>query len=82
MMYGYGNDMTWWMVVYSVLWFVLITLAITAIVVWIRRSVVPVSPASNARHILEERFASGEIDAEKYQRRIRVLPPQPGPGVR
>ena len=33
MMYGYGSDMSWWMVVYSAIWFVLIALVITAIVV-------------------------------------------------
>ena len=73
MMYGYGNDMTWWMVVYSVVWFVLIAFAIAAIAVWIRRSSVPAGTSSGARHILEERFARGEIDDAEFHRRVKVI---------
>jgi putative membrane protein len=80
MMYGYGNDMTWWMVVYSVVWFVLIALAITAIVVWIRRNAVAAGGASGARHILDERFARSEIDDDEYRRRLTALSSQPSSG--
>ena len=73
MMYGNSADMSWWMVVYSVLWFALIALAITAVVVWIRRSSVPTSTSSHALHILEERFARGEMDDDEFQRRSKML---------
>ena len=72
MMYGYGTDMTWWMVVYSIVWIALIGVAIAALVVWIRRSTVPAG-TSSARHILEERYARGEIDDEEFQRRTKTI---------
>lgn len=72
MMYGYGNDMTWWMVVYSIVWIALIGVGIAALVVWIRRSAVPAG-SSSARHILEERYARGEIDDEEFQRRTKTI---------
>ena len=73
MMYGNGSDMSWWMVIYSAVWFVLIALAITAIVVWIRHNIVPATASGSARHILEERFARGEIDDEEFHRRLKVI---------
>jgi putative membrane protein len=82
MMYGYGTDMTWWMVVYSVVWFVLIAAAITALVIWIRRSTVPAGGPPSARHILGERFARGEIDDEEFHRRLTTLSSQPAAGPR
>ena len=81
MMYGYGTGMTWWMVLYSVVWFILIAAAITAIVIWIRNTSAPASAPPNPRHILDERLARGEIDTDEYQRRISVLS-QPASGMR
>jgi putative membrane protein len=62
-----------------------ITLLITAIVLFVhavtrrtaRRAPAGTSSAATAELLLDERFARGEIDAEEYRNRRRVL--QSGP---
>lgn len=57
----------------------LIVLAVVLVVRSLSRPGRPAAPSS-AHQILAERFARGEIDAEEYQARLRVLngeaPPQ------
>jgi putative membrane protein len=41
--------------------------------IWAVRRFTERRPSSDARRILEERFARGEIDAEEFQARSRLL---------
>lgn len=72
MMYGYGG---WWMW----LWMVFFWGGLLAVIVWTvhttqnRRSAGSQQDGSRAIHILEERFARGEIDEEEFERRRRTL---------
>ncbi|MEX2587915.1 MAG: SHOCT domain-containing protein [Actinomycetota bacterium] len=72
MMYGYGG---WWMW----LWMLLFWGGLIAVIVWAvqatqhRGSSEGSKEAGRAMHILEERFARGEIDEEEFERRRRAL---------
>lgn len=72
MMYGYGG---WWMGLMMILfWGGLIALIVWAVqATQSQRSGHTSSAGSNAMHILEERFARGEIDHEEFDQRKRVL---------
>ena len=63
--YGFG-----WMGpvmgVSAVLWWVLVVAVVVAVARWLRT-------ADEARQILDRRFARGEIDAEEYADRRRLL---------
>ena len=70
MMWGYGFGWFGWLFMMG--WWVLRVVGI----VWLVRSFAdrnepPVN--NNARRILDERFASGELSAEEYQESRRVL---------
>lgn len=82
MMWGYGQGSGWW------LWGILLLIGIALLVVLavrafgggIRggqggqdRSGQGGPPPSTARQILDERFARGELTAEQYRERLRVL---------
>jgi putative membrane protein len=71
MMYpGYMPDyMGWWMLGSYLFWALVIGLAVFLVV----RLVRPATPQSNARAILDERLARGEIDAEEYRTRLAIL---------
>ena len=54
-------------------------LVVLAVVLLVRALSRPGHPAASSAHqILAERFARGEIDAEEYQARLRVLNGEPG----
>ena len=70
MMWGYGVGWFGWL--FMMAWWVLLVVG----VVWLIRSLADRrdTPAqSSARRILDERFASGELSAEEYEERRRVL---------
>ncbi|GAA4790978.1 hypothetical protein GCM10023200_27660 [Actinomycetospora chlora] len=80
MMWGYGWDGGWMgplMGVSAVLWWVLVIVVVLGVVRWLRSPQAPgVGPAPaerDAREILDRRYARGEIDAEEYTERRRVL---------
>jgi putative membrane protein len=75
MMWGYGDVGAWWMVLIAVLIPVLVIAAIVIAVIYTSRAVSPSRGAvtSNARSILEERFARGEIDEDEFRRRLTTL---------
>lgn len=73
----WGGNAGWWsggMIFMGLFWLALIGLAVWAV---LRVSSRPASPAStgveSARHILDRRFAAGELDAEAYAQSRRVL---------
>lgn len=72
MMYGYGG---WWMGFMMILFWG----GLLALIVWAvqttqsHRGGGASSTGSNAMHILEERFARGEMDNEEFDRRKRAL---------
>jgi putative membrane protein len=74
MMWGYYPGMAWWMIVMSVVWLVLIALAVWALIRWVthqthagpRQTGAPPETLS-AEEILRQRFARGEIDATTFQ---------------
>jgi putative membrane protein len=59
------------------LWWILILVALVALVVWIVRSMPGRSEPSTGRvtpeEILRQRYARGEIDDDEYQKRLREL---------
>ena len=70
MMWGYGFGWFGW--VFMMGWWVLLVVG----VLWLIRSFSDrgeVTAASNARRILDERFASGELTVEEYEARRKVL---------
>ena len=71
MMWGIGWDASW------VAWIFMAAVWATFIVgvVWLVRGLVgpPAEGTSNARRILEERFAAGEISPEEFDLRRRAL---------
>lgn len=84
MMWGYGGGWGWgaWFLMFALM------LAFWAVVVWLIVKLVrrdggssraqppqPVGPPGQADplHILDERYARGEVDDEEYQRRRAVL---------
>ncbi|ASD23454.1 putative membrane protein [Cryobacterium sp. MP_3.1] len=78
MMWGYGMNPAW-------LWlYGLLSLgAVVLLIVWTVRvfrddSPGPVGPRrSNARRILDERYARGELTAEQYRQQVTELGEQP-----
>ncbi len=68
--FGWG-----WMAVGHLLWWALVVVAIVALLRWTRGRD-PQRPSAGpdrALDTLRERFARGEIDAEEYEARRRVL---------
>lgn len=79
MMDNWGHNDGWWnggMIVMGVFWLVLIGLGVWA-VLHLTRHRNNVAPAGvgveSARHILDRRFASGEIDPQTYAEHRRIL---------
>lgn len=58
----------WWM---PFVWLAFLALIVAGIVLLLRRP--EGDGRSEARRILEERFARGEIDEEEYRRRLEAL---------
>jgi putative membrane protein len=72
MMWGYGSGAAaWWMVVESLIWALAAAAIVIGVVVLVRGGVG--TGRDSARHILEERFAKGEIDEEEFNRRVTAL---------
>ncbi len=78
----WGPDGGWWwlggILMMLVFWGGLAALVVYAIREWGRRTNQPgtnqpATPRSDARAILEERFARGEISKEEFEERRRVL---------
>lgn len=71
MSYGW-NDGGWGM-----LWMILSWIAIVALIWVVLRTFISGDdrrePPRDAKDMLEERFAKGEIDADEYHERLRVL---------
>jgi putative membrane protein len=69
---GMWMDMMWWMWIPSVI----VLGALIVLGIWAVRRFSPGSEprgGSNARWILEERFARGEIDADEFRSRLATL---------
>lgn len=71
--YGMGWMMWVMMIGGLVLLVVLVAAIVWAGVAFSRRDTAPPGEQSNARRILDERFARGEIDEDEYGRRSRAL---------
>ena len=78
MMFWYGNGGSWWDI--TLMWFGMI--ALWAVILWAvyafsigasRRS--SGESPDQARRILDERLARGEIDTDEYRSRLDVLTP-------
>lgn len=82
MMWGYGMDMGWWMW----LWGLLLLVGIALLVIVAVRLFAggrshgdpygppgPSGSRSGAHQILDERFARGELTAEQYREKLKVL---------
>lgn len=72
-MWGWDGGGGWWaMGLGMVIWVVVIALA-----VWLVARLVSQRPSGggteSAEELLRRRFASGEIDAEEYDRRLAIL---------
>lgn len=80
MMWGYGGGaIAWWMVVVDVLFAALVIAGIVAVALLVSRELGEKGRnGSNARQILEERFARGEIDEEEFRRKSQSLSSHPG----
>ena len=80
--YGWGW-MGPFMGVSAVLWWVLVVVIVIGVVRWVRSPQVPVyrgatdhgvgGGVGDAREVLDLRFARGEIDADEYAERRRLL---------
>ena len=75
MMYYSHDGGGWWlMAITSTIFWLAIVAGVVALVVWMARSSERPGPMqSSARAILEERFARGEISADEFQQRLRLL---------
>jgi len=82
MMDNWGHNDGWWnggMIVMGVFWLALIALGVWAVLHLARHrgsNVIAPTGAGNAesaRHILDRRFASGEIDPQTYAEHRRIL---------
>lgn len=73
--YGFGTNFGIWYMVYQLVRTLLIVGAIIIIgKLLIKSNKSSISPASSrAIDILKERYASGEIDEEEYQRKLKNL---------
>jgi putative membrane protein len=65
---GWAGGMWWMWIAGVIFWGSLLALGVWAVLRFTRRD-----SGRDARRILEERFARGEIDAEEFQRRLQVL---------
>jgi putative membrane protein len=77
MYYGHGMGAGWTLIIFAVALPALL-LAAGLVIAQLRRvpgePPLPVGPTwRGAEHILADRFARGEIDAEEYERRLRML---------
>ena len=66
---GWGMGLGW---IFMLLFWVLVIVGIVALVKWLRNQN-PGTSRADARQILDERYARGEIDREEYQRRRQNL---------
>ncbi len=79
MMWQWHSPADWGVMgIWTIVWIVLVVAAITLTVWLIGRFVAPrdggaPSRGDDAEEILRRRFASGEIDAEEYERRLAIL---------
>lgn len=64
--YGWGMGLGW-------IGMVLFWVFIAALAVWIVLTLARTSSGGDARRILDERFARGEIDADEHRARAAVL---------
>jgi putative membrane protein len=65
---GWFGGMWWMWIGGLIFWGSLLAFGVWAILRFTRRDA-----GHDARRILEERFARGEIDAEEFQRRLQIL---------
>ncbi len=71
--------MMWWGSGQGWIWMVLTWVIVIGLVVWVVARLAPRNGAQGrgrpgaARHILDERFARGEIDEDEYRRRRKEL---------
>jgi putative membrane protein len=76
-MMDWSGNASWWntgMIFMGLFWVVLIAFAVWAVLRLSRRDDDQARPGvESARHILDRRFASGEIDAQAYAESRRVL---------
>jgi putative membrane protein len=74
--WGYGGEVAWWMVVLDVIVPLLVIAAIVALAMFLfrqaERTPSHVTPG-DAQHVLDERFARGEIDEDEFKRRSATL---------
>jgi putative membrane protein len=59
--------------IFMILWWGLIIAGIVVLVRWLMGSSRSMPPGKNAREILDERYARGEIEREEYEQRKRDL---------
>ena len=78
----YWDHMTGWgwamMILWSLIWIALLGVLISAVMNWTRGTSAPSQPPGgqtplNARELLDQRLASGEITIEEYQARKAAL---------
>ncbi len=77
-MHGYDMMSGWGGMWFGPVLMVLVPLALIVLIIWFVRTMTngtTISPTQDigARHILDERYARGEIDDEEYQRRRSTL---------
>ena len=73
----HDNDGTGW-VLMMLMMLLFVAAAVVVVLVFLRGSITPPAPgapgrAVDARAILQERFARGEIDEQEFRSRIRAL---------
>ncbi|MDA3625178.1 SHOCT domain-containing protein [Saccharopolyspora oryzae] len=72
----YGGGWALWglmSIIGMVLFWVLLIVAIVALVRYLQRTARSESGSTRAEEVLAERFARGEIDEEEYRRRLETL---------
>ena len=73
MMYGWGDGGWWMMGVSSLIGLVIIVALVWVIVSISRGPSISAAGPDQARALLDERFARGEIDTDEYNRRLNAL---------
>ena len=75
MYYGHGMGVGWSLIVFAVLLPILILAAVVIVNQLRSAPAAPVSsdPVPDAERVLADRFAHGEMDAEEYELRLRIL---------